>query len=136
MASVLVIEDEPNVAMVLKLVLEDEGHQVTVAPDGLLGVKRLEQSPKPDMVFLDLHLPYVDGREILEIIHLSPDLKQIPVIVMTGCFTDYLDLPDDRYTELFQKPFDLFRVISTVNALTADNRGHKEGNSLLSSKIY
>jgi CheY-like chemotaxis protein len=127
MAFVLVIEDEPNIAMVLELSLEGGGHHVAVAPDGLLGVEMLKQSPKPDIVFLDLHLPHVDGREILEIIHLSPDLKRIPVIVMTGCFTDYLDLPDDRYTELFQKPFDLFRVINTVNTLTADNHVLKEG---------
>jgi CheY-like chemotaxis protein len=135
MASVLVIEDEPNIAMVLELALEDEGHQVTVAPDGLLGIKMLQRIPKPDIIFLDLHLPYVDGREILEIIYCSPDLKQIPVIVITGSFMDYLDLPEDHYTELFEKPFDLFRVISVVNTLTAKNYGLREDKSRISAKL-
>jgi CheY-like chemotaxis protein len=135
MASLLVIEDEPNIALVLELALKDEGYQVTVAPDGLAGLIMLQKNPKPDLVFLDLHLPYIDGREIMEIIHCSPDLKHIPVIVITGSSTENLDLPDDQYTELFEKPFDLFQIISAANDLTAKNYGLRENKSLLSSNL-
>jgi two-component system copper resistance phosphate regulon response regulator CusR len=119
MASVLVIEDEPNIAMVLEMAFSDEGHHVTVARDGLTGLSKLLGGPKPDIIFLDLGLPGIKGQDLLEQIHNNPRLNKVLIVVMTGYEIDCLDLPKDRYTTLFHKPFDLDKMINALNNLTA-----------------
>jgi CheY-like chemotaxis protein len=120
MARVLVIEDEPGIAMVLRIALSDEGHEVATASDGITGLKMLNRPPHPDVVFVDLNLPGLSGRTVVEIIRDTPVLKDIPVIILSGYVPDTPDFPPQRtYNALISKPFDLVDVIETTNYLAA-----------------
>lgn len=115
----MVMEDDPGVAMVLEIALGDEGHRVITARDGLSGMKRLVQQPLPDIVMVDLNMPRMGGRAVIESISSSPCLRNLPVVVLTGSDTAWAEMPlPGSYSALISKPFDLNEVIKTVELLT------------------
>jgi DNA-binding response OmpR family regulator len=71
---VLFVEDDPTVAQMYKLKLELDGYQVTMAKDGEEGL-RLASELKPDLIFLDIRLPKMDGLAVLESLRASNDSK-------------------------------------------------------------
>ncbi|MHB1126344.1 MAG: response regulator transcription factor [Bacillota bacterium] len=121
MARVLVIEDEPNIAMVLEEALIDDGHEVTTALNGLAGLKNMRQFPQPDLVLLDLLMPVMDGRTVIETMRAEPELSDIPVIIISGSLPGTCSFPPKgTYQAIFCKPFDLLEVLATVQAFTAN----------------
>ncbi len=81
--TILVIDDEPIITGVVETVLKREGYEVLVAHSGEVGLEKAKGS-SPDLIFLDITLPGMDGYEIAEKLGDDPDLKQIPVIFLTG----------------------------------------------------
>ena len=81
--TILIIEDEEQLILALKLKLEKDGFVVETADDGALGMAKAE-SIKPDIILLDLLLPKVKGEEILLYLKKHPDLKKIPVIIISN----------------------------------------------------
>ena len=81
MPKILVIEDEPNVRALLDLYLRYQGYEVILADDGWKGLHLYHQE-LPDVIFLDLKMPGVDGLTVLKYIR-SFDVNQ-PVIIYTG----------------------------------------------------
>jgi CheY-like chemotaxis protein len=81
MAKILVIDDQPNVRMLLALLLRRHGYEVILAENGWKGLQRYRQE-RPDVILLDLNMPELDGVTVLKQIR-SVDLKQ-PVIILTG----------------------------------------------------
>lgn len=65
----------------------DLGHTVRVFADGRIMLLVLEtEAVKPDVIFLDIHMPILNGQEILEIIKKSDTLKDIPVVMVSGAY--------------------------------------------------
>ncbi len=123
MARVLVIEDEPTIAMVLELALSEEGHEVATAPDGVSGLKQMKQSPAPDIVLLDLYMPGLSGQAVANAMHSNPVLRDIPVVIISGSIPNPDSFPTkDSYQALITKPFDLDDVTSIVATLTEKGR--------------
>lgn len=119
MARVLIIEDEPNIAFVLKVAMSEEGHEVLTSKDGFCGLQQLEKEPIPDIVLVDLCMPRVSGRTVVETMHTNPRLQEIPVVIITGSVPDAKKFPPAySYRKLITKPFDLFKVLETVQELT------------------
>lgn len=70
-----------------KEITEELGHNVKVFSDGRKMLLTLEiQAEKPDFIFLDIHMPVLNGEEILEVIKKSEDLKDIPVVMVSGAY--------------------------------------------------
>lgn len=82
--SVLIIEDDLHIAYLLGHLVEQEGFAVERAPDGRSAAERLKSLPAPDLVLLDVMLPYTDGFELLSKMRASPGWKEVPVIVLTS----------------------------------------------------
>jgi len=87
--TVMVVEDEPDVAEVAKEVLEADGFEVLTAYDGL---SALDQIPKvkPDLVLLDVMLPTVDGFELCKTIKDNPETREILVVLFTAATEPFL----------------------------------------------
>ncbi|MDF9407030.1 response regulator [Pelotomaculum isophthalicicum JI] len=120
MALVMVMEDEPNIALVLEIALTEEGNEVITLPNGLLGLERLKQKPAPEIIFVDLNMPILSGRTVIEKINADPNLRHIPVVILSGCMPDLDNAPPrESYRALLSKPFDLDEVINMVNVLSA-----------------
>ena len=80
---VLFIEDDPTVAQMYKLKLELDGYTVNMAKDGEEGLK-LANELKPDIIFLDIRLPKMDGFAVLEGLRSNESTKQIPVVILSN----------------------------------------------------
>ena len=98
---VLVIEDDELVSRVYGIKLQQEGQEVIMAKDGEEGLQKT-MSDKPDLVLLDLMLPNKDGFWYLEEISKKPELKQVPVIVLSN-LGQKVDM--DKATELGAKDY-------------------------------
>jgi CheY-like chemotaxis protein len=80
---VLFVEDDPSVAQMYKLKLELDGYQVTVASDGEQALELATSNP-PDIVFLDIRLPKMDGLAVLEKLRETENTKQVPVVILSN----------------------------------------------------
>jgi DNA-binding NtrC family response regulator len=115
---ILVIDDEPEIASLLGMAVEESGHEAITATHGALALALLE-STRPDAVFLDVVMSPLTGIDVLrEIRGRYPDL---PVILITGNASSDQVAEAERLgiTDCVQKPFALTRVDQVVNRLRA-----------------
>jgi DNA-binding response OmpR family regulator len=80
---VLIIEDDDDVSKILSLLLKTLDVDVLVADDGMTGF-RMARDEKPDLVLVDIHLPGMNGLEVIRSIRATPKLAGLPLIVITG----------------------------------------------------
>jgi len=80
---VLFVEDDPTVAQMYRLKLELDGYQVIMAKDGEEGL-RLANEVDPDIVFLDIRLPKVDGFSVLEGLRATDRTRNVPVVILSN----------------------------------------------------
>lgn len=87
-STIWLIEDEEDVAFLLRFLLERSGYNVERAEDGRQAMARIELSADsdkvPDLVLLDIMLPYHDGLEILARLRAQPEWENVPVIMLTA----------------------------------------------------
>jgi len=81
MAKILVLDDEPSILLMMKKMLEKEGHEVSVALNGIEGMELYEQN-KPDMVITDILMPGKEGLET--IIELRKKNTELKIIAISG----------------------------------------------------
>ena len=77
---ILVIDDAPDLALVMRMLLERAGHEVISADNGRRGLRRFFED-RPDLVVLDLRMPELDGWQTLERLR---DLSDVPVLIVSG----------------------------------------------------
>ena len=82
MPKILIIEDEEIMTNLLQKKLEQEGYDVEVARDGEEGL-RLIREIWPDLILLDIIMPKISGLWVMEEINKNPNLKRIPIIVIS-----------------------------------------------------
>lgn len=80
---VLFVEDDPTVAQMYRLKLELDGYQVIMAKDGEEGL-RLADEIEPDIIFLDIRLPKVDGFAVLEGLRSREETRNVPVVILSN----------------------------------------------------
>ena len=83
MKRILIVDDEPNVTRVLKLMLERAGHHVSTAADGAAGLASVLADP-PDVLVTDIQMPRMDGRELVKAIHQRLPERAFDIFVMTS----------------------------------------------------
>jgi DNA-binding response OmpR family regulator len=83
MSKILLIEDDPRAREMLHFRLQKAGYEVVEALDGDEGL--LKALRKPDLIFLDIRLPKIDGWELCKILKSEPRTQKIPVVMLTGC---------------------------------------------------
>ena len=83
MAKIVIIEDDLTFLDLLRVHLASAGHEVLTAEDAVLGLRAVIDNA-PDLILLDLAVPYLDGFEMIEALHGDPATRDIPVIVLTG----------------------------------------------------
>jgi CheY-like chemotaxis protein len=118
MAGILIAEDEADIAMILREILEMAGHHVTLAIDGAMALELLESDPLPDIILTDLKMPRIGGRRLIESLRSNPRTAPLPVILVTGAVPSIDDFPPDgSYDCLIMKPFDIWEVVDTVDRI-------------------
>ncbi|SNB72086.1 PAS domain S-box-containing protein [Arboricoccus pini] len=120
---VLVVEDEPLVRELVTTMLDEMGHNVVAADDGLQGLKVLRSSRRIDLLLSDIGLPGLTGRKMVEAMRpLRPDL---PVILMTGFAheVEQADKPLGAHVSLLPKPFTMSALTDRVRSVLEDQEG-------------
>jgi len=83
LAKIVVIEDDLTFLDLLRVHLASAGHEVLAAEDAVLGLRAVIDNT-PDLILLDLAVPYLDGFEMIAALRNDPTTRNIPVIVLTG----------------------------------------------------
>jgi CheY-like chemotaxis protein len=116
--SILLVDDDPNVRMTLRDLLEHEGFVVHTARDGHHAIQMLEKIDVPDLILLDYKMPNMDGRQFLSVQRRIPKLQGIPVVVLSASTREWSGAHLE-VDEILSKPFDLEVLLSTVNRICA-----------------
>src|SRR5262249_20515443 len=80
----LVADDDHTMSMYLCVVLQGAGHQTVAAYDVAQALSAARQSPPPDAILLDIHMPGGTGTGVLQQLKATPDTASIPVLVISG----------------------------------------------------
>ena len=119
--SVLIVEDDRNIAELLQMYLEKEGYAVTVAYDGGQGLAKY-RAIKPDLLLLDVMMPVMDGWSVCKTIRAE---AQTPIIMLTA-----KGETDDKVTGLkagaddyITKPFEMKEVLARIEAVLRRSSG-------------
>jgi CheY-like chemotaxis protein len=118
MAKILIVDDEEDVRMVTRTILERAGHEVIEAASGNEGLKVLENH-KPDLVILDVMMPDMSGWGVCEKIKTNRGFRDIPVLMFT-VKTEMKDMRHSRRTNAdahVNKPFGIDVLLKTVERL-------------------
>ena len=112
--SVLVVEDDAATRRGYVKLLVRDGLEVIEARDGQHALDLLDSGIRPTVVLLDLTLPRVSGRELIDQLHSDPDFRHVPIIVVTGAMdTEAAPLIADA---VLMKPIDGGELVAKVRA--------------------
>jgi CheY-like chemotaxis protein len=104
---VLVVDDDPNTVKYVTVMLSENGYDAVSALNGAEGMEKVKQS-KPDLIVLDVMMPKKSGLVMFKQLKKDPDLKDIPILMVTGVSAIIEDLEDHK-EETFEKPYDSLR---------------------------
>jgi two-component system cell cycle response regulator len=122
-ATVVIADDSPVVRAVVRDGLEAEGYLVHEADDGVAAVAMCREL-RPDAVLLDIEMPGLDGREVLDQLKRDPDLREIPVVFLTGR-TGTDDLVDGLRAgahDYLKKPFESPELLARIGSAVRNKR--------------
>lgn len=123
-ANILAVDDEVELAALVRYHLVRAGHRVTLAANGWEAIESVRRDP-PDLILLDLMLPDLDGFGVCEILRQEPATATIPVIIISAWAS-----PDTRNLGLelgaldyLTKPFSPHELVERVNRLVGARAG-------------
>ena len=125
--SVLIVEDDRNIAELLQLYLEKEGYAVTIAADGGQGLEKF-RAIQPDLVLLDVMMRVMDGWTVCKLIRAE---SQTPIIMLTakGETDDKVQGLKAGADDYVTKPFEMKEILARVEAVL-----RRSGNASVESK--
>jgi DNA-binding response OmpR family regulator len=117
MNKILIVEDDPKIAMSLVIRLKASGYIPSVAPDALAGAS-LARAFKPDLILLDISMPGGNGFQLAETLHRIPDTNGTPIIFMTASKNPELlqKVMTLGAIGLFEKPFEMDKLLSCIDS--------------------
>lgn len=117
MATVLVVDDEPEIRASLRGILAEEGLEVLEAEDGQAALDTMRRT-RPDLVIVDVWMPEMDGLEFLRALHDAEDPRPLPAVVMIsghGNIETAVRATKLGAVDFVEKPFSLEGFLSTVH---------------------
>jgi DNA-binding response OmpR family regulator len=116
MPSILIVEDDDNIAELLRFMFERERYAVTTLADGQAALDHLRTSPPADVVLLDSMLPYVDGPGVLAALRRDARWAKVPVVMLTArsLERDIVGALDAGASDYVMKPFQPPELLARV----------------------
>jgi len=108
---ILIVDDEADIITFLETLLSKEGYEIVTASNGVEGFEVLKKE-KPDLITLDLQMPKNTGTDFYRRMAREKELKDIPVIVISGVPGRHLAVP--RPVAVFEKPIDKDALVEAV----------------------
>lgn len=128
--NLLLVEDEPNVVSVVTRGLTEEGFNVSVAPDGLIG-KKMALENQFDLVILDIMLPEINGLELCKII--KKEKPTLPIIMLTalGTTENVVSGLDNGADDYLIKPFKFAELCARIRMLLRRYNGTAANDQII-----
>src|SRR5258707_3408740 len=79
----LLVEDSSTMRRMISTLLADEGYEVKTAVDGVDGLKKAGEEPRPDLILTDFEMPELDGAGLCQALKADKELRSIPVMMLT-----------------------------------------------------
>ncbi len=132
MSSILIIEDEEDIADLVEYHLKQSGFKVLTATDGGSGLEHAIKD-RPDLIILDLMLPVMDGKDVCRALKSNPVTKTIPVLMLTAKVEELdrvvgFELGADDYVT---KPFSPRELVLRVKAILRRKEVPEEGERII-----
>src|SRR3954451_14576907 len=121
---ILIMDDDPTIADLLTEALAVEGYETYMTTQSLRFYDAVREH-NPDLVLLDLMMPYLDGRDELKLMEMALD-RQIPVIVVTaflGAMNEEQEFREAGVRHIVYKPFDLDELVDLVRTTIGEPEG-------------
>ncbi|WP_165075235.1 response regulator [Paludisphaera rhizosphaerae] len=112
MKCILVVDDEFDLVGMLRSILEEEGYSTESCSNGRAALERLKAC-KPDLLLMDVMLPYISGLEVLRTMKETPGLDGVPVVLMSSVQPG-VKQHDYHWDAFLRKPFGLEDLLRTV----------------------
>ncbi|MFA6029602.1 MAG: response regulator [Elusimicrobiota bacterium] len=130
MATILVVDDEPEIVTLLRFVLEKDGHVILEAGNGLVALERLgvepptQAAPRPDLIILDIMMPVMDGYTLNSRLQREEKTRAIPILVLTAKGQKMRDLFEmaPNVAAYVQKPFDPKMLRELIGGILSGKR--------------
>jgi two-component system, OmpR family, alkaline phosphatase synthesis response regulator PhoP len=125
---ILAVDDEKHIVRLVQVNLERQGYEVVTANDGKEALKKVEEE-RPDLVVLDVMMPYMDGFEVLQNLRRNSATRDIPVIMLTAKAQD-ADVFKGWQSGVgcyLTKPFNPMELISFVKRIFGSMDGGPDG---------
>jgi len=120
MSKILIVDDDPEIVRLISELLKDEGYDIEAVTQSLRVYDRAKES-KPDLILLDIMMPYLDGWDELKLFNLDEELRNIPVIIITAdrnAFKGIDNAAQYGVVDHLFKPFELNELLAKIqNAL-------------------
>lgn len=114
MSKILIVDDNADVLHVMQLLLGSRGFKVEVTTKGE-ETFNLVKTFQPSLIFLDVHLAGMDGREISRLLKTTDETKFIPIILFSANIIKDSTLADSLADEFVAKPFDIHDLLVKIN---------------------
>lgn len=116
-AKILVVDDEADLVSTIRRHLEWCRYEVATASDGEEALEKAVEE-RPDLILLDTAMPVMDGHEVLERIRVHPELRDIPVIMVTAyCEAkDIAAISSYGVADFVAKPFDFTELVEKITS--------------------
>lgn len=125
---ILVCDDERHIVRLIQVNLERQGWSVVTAYDGKEGLEKIK-AEKPDLVVLDVMMPYMDGFEVLKALRREPETESLPVLMLTAKAQDKDVFEGYHYgADMYlTKPFNPMELVTFVKRIIggSDDKGPK-----------
>ena len=116
MSKILIVDDDPEIVRLISELLKDEGYDIEAVTQSLRVYDRAKES-KPDLILLDIMMPYLDGWDELKLFNLDEELRGIPVIIITAdrnAFKGVDNAAQYGVVDHLFKPFELNELLSKI----------------------
>jgi len=120
--AVLIVDDEPDVRLVARVILEAVGYDVLEVESGEAALAALDSGDLPDVVLLDVRMPGIDGWEVLRRVRTAPaPLDRLPIVIFTADIrlAEQAPVPLEEREFFLGKPFEPDELIALVGQATA-----------------
>lgn len=117
--SVLIVEDDDQIAYLLEYLFARQGFEVTVAVDGKQGLDLISQQERPDLVIMDVNLPYFNGYELVKEIRSNHEWDNTKILMLTSMHQekDIVHGLKVGADEFISKPFQPNELIARVQKI-------------------
>ncbi|MGJ3237095.1 MAG: response regulator [Anaerolineae bacterium] len=116
MAKILIAEDEDLVRYLLKIALQNDGHQTLTAINGREALLQVDVH-QPDIVLLDLRMPGIDGAQVIRSIRANPIYTHMRIVVITGIAPPIMPISGGHVDLVLEKPVPIQDLMMHIQRL-------------------